>query len=270
MKASERSGTIALTEDSYFSREAQSAFMSASQFKAFRACEAAALAEIRGEWQREETTALLVGSYVDAHFTGTLEAFRGQHPNIFTRAGEPKAEYRQAEQVIARIERDPTMAKYLSGEKQVIMTGEIADVPFKIKVDALHPGKAIVDLKIMRDFQPIWDPDARKRVPWWLAWGYDFQAAIYQEIERQNRGPDAAPLPFYLAAATKEREPDIGVWQIEQGQLDRALDIVRELAPHYAALKRGEGEPDRCGGCDWCRHTKIITEIGLLSREDVA
>lgn len=263
-------GGVALTESTYFSPEAQAVYMSASQFKAFRTCEAAALAEIRGEWLPEETTALLVGNYVDAHFSGTLETFREQHPGIFTRAGELKAEYRQAEQIIARIERDATMMKYLSGENQVIMTGEIAGVPFKIKVDSLHRGKALVDLKIMRDFQPVWDPDGHRRLPWWLAWGYDFQAAIYQEVERQIRGADAAPLPFYLAAATKEREPDIGIWQIEQSQLDSALEVVRELAPQYAALKRGDGVPDRCGSCDWCRRTKVITEIGLLSKEDVA
>lgn len=81
------------------------------------------------------------------------------------------------------------MMKYLSGENQVIMTGEIAGcAPFKIKVDSLHRGKALVDLKIMRDFQPVGIRTGTRRLPWWLAWGYDFQAAIYQEVERQIRG----------------------------------------------------------------------------------
>ena len=48
--ASGTSGGAALTESTYFSPEAQAVYMSASQFKAFRTCEAAALAEIRGEW----------------------------------------------------------------------------------------------------------------------------------------------------------------------------------------------------------------------------
>lgn len=256
-----------VTQENYFSHEIQRAYMSVSQFKAFRTCEACALAEIRGEWQRPETPALLVGSCVDAHFSGTLEAFREQHPNIFTKAGELKAEYRQAERIIARIERDPMMTKYLTGEKQVIMTGEIANVTFKIKADALHPGKALVDLKVMRDFQSVWDSDARQRIPWWRAWGYDFQAAVYQEIERQNRGADAAPLPFYLVAATKEPEPDILVGQFPQERLDACLDTVRKLAPRFAALKCGEGQPDRCGRCDYCRGTKVITEIELLTED---
>lgn len=37
---------MTLTEGNYFSSEAQAAYMSASQFKAFERCEAAALAEL--------------------------------------------------------------------------------------------------------------------------------------------------------------------------------------------------------------------------------
>ena len=57
-----------LTEENYFSREAQMEYMSASQYKAFLECPAAAMAEIRGEYIREETKALTLGSYMDALF----------------------------------------------------------------------------------------------------------------------------------------------------------------------------------------------------------
>ena len=56
-----------LTNENYFSKEADMEYMSVSQFKAFEQCEAAALASVKGEWERTKTTALLVGSYVDAH-----------------------------------------------------------------------------------------------------------------------------------------------------------------------------------------------------------
>jgi hypothetical protein len=59
--------------------------MGVSQFKAFEKCEAAALAELTGEYQREKTVSLLVGSYVDAHFEGTLDVFKAQNPEIFTK-----------------------------------------------------------------------------------------------------------------------------------------------------------------------------------------
>ena len=51
-----------LTQRNYFSKKASMEFMSVSQFKAFEKCPASALAEIKGKYKREETTALLVGS----------------------------------------------------------------------------------------------------------------------------------------------------------------------------------------------------------------
>ena len=119
---------MALTNENYFSREANTEYMSVSQFKTFEECPARAMAELKGEYEREETTALLVGSYVDAHFGGTLDLFKAQHPEIFKRDGTLKAEYIQAEQIIARIERQPLFMEYLMGEDQVIMTGEIEGV----------------------------------------------------------------------------------------------------------------------------------------------
>lgn len=172
-----------LTEANYHSPEASMAFMGASQYKHFQSCPAAALAACRGEYKRETTTALLVGSYVDAHFSGTLDTFRAQHPEIFKKDGGLKSEYIQAEEIIVRLERDPIMMLYLRGEKQAILTGVIAGVQFKIKPDVLHPWR-IVDMKVMRDFETIWKNG--ERMPFVEAWGYDIQAAIYQEVEYQN------------------------------------------------------------------------------------
>jgi hypothetical protein len=41
-----------LTNENYFSKEADMEYMSVSQFKAFEQCEAAALASVKGEWER--------------------------------------------------------------------------------------------------------------------------------------------------------------------------------------------------------------------------
>lgn len=247
-----------LTSDTYFSPEAQAEYMSASQFKAFRACEESALAKLHGEWEEPKSSSLLVGSYVDAHFEGAIDRFKEQNPEIFTKQGSPKAEYRRADTVIARIERDPMFMRYLSGEKQVIKTGEIAGVPFKIKIDSYHPGKAIVDLKIMKDFKNMWDPEERRYVPFAEYWGYDFQGAVYQEIERQESG---CRLPFFIAAATKEENPDIALLHIPQERLDACLAVVREMAPVYQAIKEGREEPTRCNHCGYCKDSKVLTQI---------
>ena len=148
--------------------------------------------------------------------------------------------------------------KYMSGKKQVIKTGTIEGVPFKIKMDSYHPGKAIVDLKVVRSFEPIWK-QGYGRLSFIEAWGYDIQGAIYQAVEK-NR------LPFYIAAVTKEREPDLAVIQIIQSRLDLAMEVVIDHVKRFQAIKEGKIEPVRCEKCDYCRRTKVLKNI--LSMED--
>jgi hypothetical protein len=247
-----------VTRENYFSPENSMHYMGASQFKAFVQCPAAALAEIRGEYSREATTSLLVGQYADAHFDGTLDLFKAQHPELFTKSGDLKSDYRRAEEIIARIERDAMLMKYLSGQRQIIMTGEIEGVPFKIMMDSYHPGAAIVDRKIMRDFEDVWKPGQGK-LNFAEAWGYDIQGAIYQEIERQNSG--GAPLPFILGAATKEPVTDLALISMPQHKMYAALAIVKALAPQFNDIKRGIVPPTRCEKCDYCKSTKVLTRV---------
>lgn len=250
-----------LNSGNYFSREANEKYMSVSQYKAFRECPARALAEIRGEHTREKTTALMIGSYVDAYYEGTLNEFKSQNPELFTTKGALKAEYRKADEIIDRLGRDELFTRYMSGEKQVIQTGVVGGVDFKIKIDALHPGKAIVDLKIVRDFDSIFDPRVGKRVNFISFWGYDIQGAVYQEVERQSRGSEAKPLPFFIAAATKETVTDFEVIYIPQEYLDTQLDIMRGYARRFQLMKTGEFEAGRCGGCDYCKATKRLDKV---------
>lgn len=243
-----------LTHRNYFSKKANQEYMSVSQFKAFDKCQATALAEINGKYVREQSTALLVGSYCDAYFEGALEKFKTEHPEIFKRDGTLKAEYIQAEEIIARIKKDKLFMQYVSGLNQVIMTGEICGVPVKIKVDSLHADK-IVDLKIMRDFENVYDAE-KGSLPYFEAWGYDLQGAVYQEIVRQNTG---LTLPFYLAAATKEKTPDIDIVHINQKSLDFAFEHFKANVEMYDAIKKGIIPPERCGKCPYCKETKVLT-----------
>lgn len=244
-----------LTQKNYFSKKASMEYMSVSQFKAFQKCPVSALAEIKGKYQREKTTALLVGSYVDSFFEGTLPKFIRENPEIFKKDGTLKAEYAQAELIIQRILKDKLFVEFLSGEKQVIMSGAINDVNIKIKVDSLHLDK-IVDLKIMRDFECVFVPEIGRQ-PWFEAWGYDIQGAVYQEIVRQNTGEK---LPFFLAAATKEKITDIDIVHIEQGMLDYALERFKQGVEYYDAMKKGVIEPSRCEKCEYCKNTKVLKE----------
>jgi hypothetical protein len=233
------------------------------------------MAEIEGKYIRPTSTALMVGSYVDASFEGTLDIFKAQHPELFKRDGTLKSEYQQANAIISRMEADELFSMLMSGRKQVIKTGRISGVPFKIKIDSLLDADAvhaivkrfpetasvlsfcdgaIVDLKCMRDNQDVWSDEAHARIPFVEAWGYQYQGAIYQAI-------DGNSLPFILAVGTKEDAVNLMALQIPQPDLDAALAEVEDSAPLYAAMKRGEADLPGCGHCDYCRSTRQLTKI---------
>lgn len=243
-----------LTAENYFSQEAKELYFGSSQFKDFMECESRAMAQIRGEYEEQETTSLLVGKFVDAHFEGTLDIFRAQNPKIFTQKGELKADYKHAEKIIERIERDEMFMRYMSGGSQQILTGQLFGVDWKIKIDSYHVERAIVDLKIMKDFDRVW-VDGQGKIPFVEAWGYDLQAFIYQSIEGNH-------LPVFLAAATKQKpEPDIRIISIPQEQIDIAGELVKANIDRFAQVKAGLVEPRRCEQCDWCRQTRVLREI---------
>ena len=90
-------------------------------------------------------------------------------------------------------------------------------------------------------------------------WGYDIQAAVYQEIVRQNTGKT---LPFYFVVATKEKPAHLAVGYMSQWDMDDALEKVKKDIVHFQRIKNGEIPPERCEeyNCDYCTSTKVITE----------
>ena len=274
-----------LTNRNYYGDKANHIYMSVSQFKQFKKCEAMALAELNGEYQRPKSKALLLGSFVDEMLTGTkksqvkfivenfenifqkssryikiperdrLDFVREEFDDLFkTENGKPYAEIVQALETVEKIKKQPLMRQHFKSKHQVIMTGEIAGVPFKIKMDNYKPDEFIADGKYMSSLRSpnLFEPMVKY-------WGYDIQGAVYQEIVYQNTGKR---LPFYLDIATKETPSHLAIAHIKQYDLDEALENVKALAPRYQAIKNGEIEPKRCDeyDCNYCTETKIITE----------
>ena len=246
-----------LTDENYFSKENNIKYMSASQFKDFLKCPACAMAKLKEEWKQEKTTALMVGSYVDASYEGTLDIFKAKNPEIFKKDGELKSEYKKAEEIINRLEKDKMFSKYMSGEKQVIMTGEILGVPFKIKIDSFHKDKCIVDLKVMKDMQSIWNGKEKENFVEY--YGYDIQMAIYQEIVRQNTGKI---LPTFLCVATKETITDFAILEIDNERLEFVMNaIIKPSLLSINNMKNENAEAYRCEKCEYCKSTKEIKQI---------
>lgn len=239
-----------LTKENYHSVEMNQKYMSVSQFKSSMNCQEGAIAEINGEVEREQSVSMLVGSYVDAHFSKDTD-FHLKNPEIFTLKGTLKSQFKQAEKIIERIERDKLFMEHMNGETQVIKTGFIEGVEFKVMADVLHKDK-IVDLKIVKDFKPKYKDGLY--LDFIAFWGYDIQAAVYQEII-------GGKLPFIIAAATKETEPDINLIEIPQERLDYCLDLVKNNLEDIMLVKNGLAEPTRCEVCNYCKASKVLKEV---------
>ena len=151
-----------LTKQNYFSVDANMEYMGATQFKDFMKCESEGLAKANGTVVEEPTKPMLVGSYVDAYFSGELDEFKANNPQILKKDGTLLKDFEQANDIIKAIEEDEMMMEYLNGEHQVIMTGIIAGVPFKIKIDSLLKN-IIVDQKIMSSYKELsWNDNQHK------------------------------------------------------------------------------------------------------------
>lgn len=249
-----------LTEQNYYTDDMNNKYMSVSQYKTFRKCEAAAMAQLRGAWKTPKTTALLVGSYVDAWFEGTLDRFREENPEIFKKDGSLKSDFTQAEEIIKRVQSDEAFMEYMSGEKQIIKTAKLFGADWKIKMDSYHPGRMIVDLKIMRSMERIMGKSFVEH------WGYDLQMAVYAAVEGND-------LETVLAVATKQNPIDIELIDIPKWRREELLVEIERNLPRILALKAGQAEPERCGVCDYCRATKKLIEpidfefVGLSNAE---
>lgn len=259
-----------LTPENYYSVESNIAYVSVSQYKDFvgtigkMGCEAAALARMRGELTEEKTIPLLVGSYVDAYFEGTLPTFVAQNPSVISTrgatVGQLKSEYKQADLMIQRAERDEVFMRYMEGDKQVIMTGEIEGVPVKIKIDSCD-GKRLTDLKTIRSItETFYAKDLNQRLNFCEWWGYDLQGAVYREIYRQNTGD---LLPFYICAISKDKtgtvcHPRIKVIEVPPIKMDEKLIEVKSQINKIQDLKNGLYDPIRCEICDYCADTEVL------------
>lgn len=259
-----------LTNENYYDPAVRSQYMNVHTYLDYcgsvgkQGCEARAEAMRLGEWVEETTQAMLVGSYVDSFFEGTLDKFKVDNPEVFTQKGELKAQYKRAEKMIERCLKDDYFMATMSGEKQVIFTADMFGTRWCCKLDSYIPDTAIVDLKTTADLHKSWRVPEAGYVSCVEYWGYTTQLAVYQEIVRINTGKR---LPCYLSFVTKEDNPEICVVNVDQQTLDHALNEVKMNMPQVLAIRNGDLEPIRCEKCDYCKATKKLK--GAISMYDL-
>jgi len=240
------------TDEEYYN---DTEYFSVSAFKKFNRCE---LDGLTGVYNGKSSVAMLVGSYCDSYVEGTLYKFKENHPEIISSRGSTKgmlkSEFVKADEICKFIDSDKTIQDFLSGEKQTVFTGEIVNVPFKIKMDSYSPSIAIVDLKIMAT---ITDYDG-KYIDFISKYGYDTQLSVYQNIVFQNTGEK---LPCFIAVVTKETPINSAIIQIPQEVMDKALYRVQENIKHLYEVKTGVISAVGCGKCKSCISTRKTTPL---------
>ena len=270
-----------LNEQTYFTPEANLKYLDCSTYKGFvgtpgrKSCECRALAIAKGEYQQPKTAALLLGSYVDRYFDGSLAEFMVEEmDNLYTKASIKKfnegkgdlellSDFKLADVMIKRAIREPLFMKYVEGDTQKILTADIDGVPIRVKLDS-YDGHRITDVKTVASIsETYYAADLNQRLNFAEYWGYVEQAYFYKEAVRQNFGKD---LPFYLACITKEKyngepHPRVAVIQVPDKIIeDKGKEIKQKIHTVWSLLQ-GEIDPVPCHTCEWCADNLPLEKV---------
>lgn len=271
-----------LTRDNYYTPEADREYMSCSQYQSFCECEAKAMAKLDGRWTDPDKEAFLVGNYFHTFFEGPeahAQFIREHFDKIFKtkvikgKKGEPDqtvvtgkyAPYEQADKMIEVAQNDPLIRSLidLPGENEKIMTGELWGVPWRIRLDKYVPdGRMIIDWKTVANISELkWSEAMHEKATFIDAYGYMMRAAVYTEIEKQN-AHSSEDAPFIIVAISKQDYPDKEALYLNHRQrYDYELEQIKKRLGMIQMIKAGRVKPKRCGCCDYCRATKVLTAI---------
>ena len=271
-----------LTDDNYYSREADIHYMSCSQFQAFEKCEAAEIAKLRGIWMPEkQSDALFQGQYFHSYFEGP-EAFQRFCDQNFDKIFKTKttksrgveiigkyAPFEKLDEMIETVKSDPLMAQILSwpGENEKPMIVEVGGIMWRMKMDKYcSSGRRIIDYKTSANLkETFYNPISKTRQTFVEEFGYLMRAAVYGEIERQNAGADSFPT-FIILGVSKQDPPDKDVFLLnDEARWNLELETVKAKIPHIQRLKNGEENPRRCGECEYCRRTKKLYRFRMYT-----
>nr|WP_084133320.1 PD-(D/E)XK nuclease-like domain-containing protein [Enterococcus devriesei] len=264
--------TIILSDENYYSNEADWQFMSVSQLKSFLDCEAAELAKLKSDWEPDsDKKPLLVGNYVHSYFESTEahKVFKAENKDKMFSSKKPHGllkDFQIAEQMIARLKGEPAFQQIYQGEKEVILTGELFGVEWKGKIDCLNLENGyFVDIKTTKDihekkYDEYWGPQSN----FIERYGYLIQMAVYRELLEQQYDKQFVP---FIAAVSKQTPSDVALITLDESKMQSELSRVEQMIDHVQRVKMGEEAPEWCGTCDYCRAHKKIT--GFTNMNDL-
>jgi hypothetical protein len=262
---------MTVTRDNYFDPAVCRAYMSSHRFASWLKCPARQWNKEKGndpdEFRQyeDEKACYDVGHYVEL---GVLEPGKLADWTIAnadriisktgTTKGQPKAEFREADDLIRRATKEPAVQAYLAtGVPQAVFIGEIGGHPWKAMADMVcHSAGVFIDIKTAKGFDGEWDAAAGCRVPWYNR--YWQQMAIYRHVIRQATAAegeygDWEPVIIGLRKATAARPPTVRYVRFsDPARLDAIVGQIAEVMPRVAAHVASETEPPGCGDCWWC------------------
>ncbi|HZG16928.1 MAG TPA: PD-(D/E)XK nuclease-like domain-containing protein [Candidatus Bathyarchaeia archaeon] len=267
-----------LNKDNYYSPEANLHYMSVSQFKefvpSFGGCEARAMASLSGEYKRAKNDAFIEGHYVHSWNEGTLDEFKANNPDLYSRrgptAGQLKVNFQHCNKMIEVLEKNPLAMKALAGRKEVIMTAELFGIPWKIMIDSYQPEVGIfADLKALKEIDgKWWNKDAQCYENFLDHYGYSVQMAVYAEVERIVSSRNDWLFP-HMVIVTKQDPPDHEIIYFDYEAIEHNLSIVERHIERVKLVKSGQAAPIRCEKCEYCRETKKVDRIKHYSELDL-
>lgn len=285
-----------LTQDNYYSTEADMEYMSCSQYQGFLECEAKQLAKLQGRWVEEPSQAFLVGNYFHSYFEGpeAHKNFCEEHfDDIFKtktttdkKTGEQivtvtgkYAPFVTADKMIKTAEKDPLIKQFIDmqGENEIFMTGYIGETKFKIKMDKyIRDTRFIIDYKTVANiWETSYNPVKQVRQTFVEMYGYVMRAAVYSLIEVQNalgmtfdeaytqlKNGELDLPQFFLICVSKQDYPDKEVLHVnhEQQYIAEIEGMFKNLY-RFNMIKEGRQLPKKCGTCDYCRATKVLKAV---------
>lgn len=256
-----------LTPENYFSIEADKEYISVSQYKNFKTCEAKAMHDLK-EKDATYKTAFLEGQLFENLVAGDPKLFMAQHPEMISTRGSTTGQLKSEFQKVVKAAEKFNSQKFFRDiikkcEKQVILTGVIDDVPIKCCLDLFDRETfSIYDIKCMKDFNEQWNKEEKKYIPWYYSWGYVLQLAVYRLIVKQNFNSE--PKEVALLAASKEETPDIQALKFDEYLLGLELEEFKNNIKHYDNLKKGIEKPVACGVCQFCKQHKTIKDFEVI------
>ena len=253
-----------IDKSNYYSIEADRETMSVSQYKLFKQCELKAMAKLEGKYIQTDNDAFLLGKYVHSWSEGTLEEFKQENPSLFSSRGATKGQlkssFQVAETMVNSLKNDDNCMKFLDGEKEVIIQGELFGMHWRGMVDVLNLEKGFFsDLKTTQGIHKKYEG-----LTFIEKYGYIEQMAIYRELIKQQFGEDLIP---YIVAVEKNDTPLKAIIRVDKRYTDPKLEEISYTLDRIKAVKNGEELPIGCGVCDHCRKINKVTQI--LSIEDL-